>query len=84
MDLDRYLRLAYEQDYGQLYDMNEDELRREFGPLEKPKSEFTDRELDALSRTLRGLLTYDSSSRSTPENLLNSPWFKEQGNIGCT
>lgn len=78
MDVDRYLRLAYDQDYEQLYDLRDDEelLIEEY---EKPMREFTDEELDSLSRTLRGLLTNDPESRGTPETLLRSPWFKGYG-----
>lgn len=75
MDVDRYLRLAYDQDDEQLYELGDDEelLIEEY---EKAKREFTDKELDSLSRTLRGLLTNDPESRGTPETLLRSPWFE--------
>ena len=76
--LDRYLRIAYDQDYAQFYDLDEDELEGESGEHERPIQEFTGGDLDALSRTLRKVLCYDPMSRGTPETLLCSPWFKGQ------
>lgn len=73
-DLDRYLRLAYDQDDAALIEEDEDDYPIE--EYEKAKREFTDEELDALSLTVSGLLTYDPTLRNTPDTLLCSPWFR--------
>ena len=78
MDLDRYLRLAYDQDDAQLLDIKDDEDEIPIEEYEKPKREFRDGDLDVLSHTISGLLTYDPASRGTPETLLRSPWFKRE------
>lgn len=77
MDLDRYLRLTYDQDDDALFEMEEDEIPVE--EYEKAKRDLTDAELDALSTMLSNLLTYDPTLRGTPDMLLRSPWFKGQG-----
>ena len=74
IDLDRYLRLAYDQDDAALIEEDEDDYPTE--EYEKAKREFADAELDALSVTISGLLTYDPTLRNTPDALLRSPWFK--------
>ncbi|KAF1956028.1 protein kinase [Byssothecium circinans] len=75
MDLDRYLRLAYDQDEAALIEEDEDDYPIE--EYEKAEHEFTDKELEALSGTLSGLLRYEPALRNIPEGLLRSPWFKE-------
>ncbi|OCT49921.1 hypothetical protein CLCR_06906 [Cladophialophora carrionii] len=71
MALDRYLQLNYDQDDDQLLDCeDEDEIPVE--EYEKPKREFTDEELRALSRVLSRLLSYDPTSRGTPQELQNA------------
>lgn len=52
MDLDRYLRLAYDQDYAQLLHIEDDEDEIPLEEYENPEREFTDEELDVLSHTL--------------------------------
>ncbi|KAF2785790.1 kinase-like protein [Melanomma pulvis-pyrius CBS 109.77] len=74
IELDRYLRLAYDQDDAALIEEDEDDYPIE--EYEKAKLEFTDAELDALSLTVSGLLTYDPALRNTPDALLRSPWFR--------
>jgi len=74
IDLDRYLRLAYDQDDAALIEEDEDDYPIE--EYEKAKREFTDAELDALSLTVSGLLMYDPASRNMPDALLRSPWFR--------
>lgn len=72
--LDRYLRLAYDQDDAALIEADEDDYPIE--EYEKAKGELTDAELAALSVTLSSLLTYEPTSRNTPDALLRSPWFE--------
>ncbi|KAI9840326.1 MAG: hypothetical protein M1837_001773 [Sclerophora amabilis] len=81
MDLERYLRLAYDQDDAQLLDIaeeddddGEDEIPIE--DYEKAKRELSDEELGVLGDTLRRLLTYLPASRGSPETLLRSPWIQ--------
>ncbi|ETI19825.1 hypothetical protein G647_08839 [Cladophialophora carrionii CBS 160.54] len=71
MTFDRYLQLNYDQDDDQLLDCeDEDEIPVE--EYEKPKCEFTDEELHALSRVLSRLLSYDPTSRGSPQELQNA------------
>jgi serine/threonine-protein kinase SRPK3 len=79
IDLDRYLRLAYDQDDAQLIDIGDDEDDYQIEEYKKPKREVVDAELDALSYTISGLLAYGPASRGTPETLLRSPWFRRNG-----
>ncbi|KAF2763401.1 kinase-like protein [Pseudovirgaria hyperparasitica] len=72
--LDRYLRIAYDQDEAAL--VEEDEENFPVEEYEKAKREFTDAELDTLSFLLLNLLTYDPTMRYTPEILLQSQFFE--------
>ena len=83
LQLDRWLQLAYDQDYEKLLDMEEDEEDFPMEEYEKPMREFTDEDLDTLGHTLRGLLTYNPASRGTPEALLRSPWFERHTALRC-
>jgi serine/threonine-protein kinase SRPK3 len=56
IDLDRYLRLAYDQDDAQLIDIGDDEDDYQIEEYKKPKRGVVDAELDALSYTISGLL----------------------------
>jgi hypothetical protein len=75
MTLDRYLQLNYDQDDDQLLDFEEQE-EIPIEEYEKPEPEFTGEELSALSRVLSRLLSYDPTSRGTPETLQNVLWYK--------
>ena len=78
LELDQYLKLAYDQDDAALIqdeEYDKEDLR--IGDYEKAKREFTDEELGALNLALSGLFTYEPFLRYTPEALLYSPWFKE-------
>ena len=68
MTFDRYLQLNYDHDDDQLLDF-EDQEEIPIEEYEKPHREFTDEELKALSRVLSWLLSYDPTSRGTPETL---------------
>ena len=74
INLDRYLRLSYDQDDSQLLDIQDDDFP--IKECEKAMRKITDEELDSLSDVLRKLITYHPASRGSPETLLRSPWFK--------
>ena len=76
MDLDRYLRFAYDQDHAQLYDIEDDECEILTEDHAKPARESTDQDLGYIYHNLRGLLTYDQASRGPSETILQSQWFK--------
>ncbi|KAI9671512.1 MAG: hypothetical protein M1817_003564 [Caeruleum heppii] len=77
--VDRYLRLAYSKEFEELLDLAAYEEGLAIQEHQKPRPEFTDDELEDLTQTLLGLLSYDPTSRGTPESVLRSRWFKDMG-----
>lgn len=77
IDLDQYLCLAYDQEYTELLDLENDEDEIPMEEYEKPIRELDDGELQRLSLTLRRLLLYNPPARDTLRDLLHSPWFDE-------
>ncbi|KAF2022146.1 kinase-like protein [Aaosphaeria arxii CBS 175.79] len=75
LELDRYFRLAYEQDDDAILGCGgEDDFQVE--DYEKAPRELTHEQLDSISATLHKILVYDAHSRGTPAELLRSPWFE--------
>lgn len=71
MALDRYFQLNYDHDDSQLLEaQDEEEILIEV--YEKPRRELSDAQLNALSRLLSILLSYETASRGTPETLQNA------------
>ena len=66
LDLDRYLRLAYDQDYAPLLDPEKGEEEFRVDEYKKLTHEFADKELDIISCTLNRLIAYDPASRGGP------------------